>query len=383
MSEIKLPKPLPGAKSQKAPTTEPPDKIFAPADPAKADPEGAPPISHSVPLTERICGYPQCNKVMPTDQPCPLHEQICAQCGVINIRGTQVCIKCGGYLPPLPIVLEVSAPAAPSSQELVSGSITLPPTTPAGLSSAEEIVYGAAEKAEADAKAEAEAKIKAEAKVAKAKIEADTKAAKAKIEAEAKVAKAKIEAEADAKAKIESEAKVAKAKIEAEIKAKAEAEARIAKAKIEADAMDYVFQIKSEAEAKVKAAKARNKKTIALALILVLLIGVGIGYLLNKQKPVIVEKPRIVKITEKVPCPPTKTVEKTAEVKAPPMVPDQTKVVENIVEVKTQPTTPPPMTPPVTTPMRPAPEKEITFRAEEIGHVWTGPTDQFLDKDDD
>ncbi|HPL92904.1 MAG TPA: hypothetical protein PLB38_01315, partial [bacterium] len=58
-------------------------------------------------------------------------------------------------------------------------------------------------------------------------------------------------------------------------------------------------------------------------------------------------------------------------------VPGPTKTVEKTVEVKTPPVKK------VHRPSRPAAEKEITFEAKDLVHVWNGPVDHLLDKDDD
>jgi len=356
MSEFenpKLPKPLPGAKSQKAPT-DPPANLAAPADPAKADPEGAPPISHSVPVTERICGYPQCNKVMPTDQPCDKHEQICPNCGMINIRGTQACIKCKFHLPTLPIVLEVAAPAAPSSQELVSGSITLPPTTPTGLSPDEEIIYGAAEKTEDEAKA---AEVKP---VLMADPPPPPPADTVKVPPLAPPRLTRVEEH------------------------EAEAPPRLDELDAGEDEPPPVTPLPEAGPKKIES----NGMAKFLLLIILMTLAAWMGFKVGKDVTSLEFEREALEFEREALDKKIRETEKIiAKVEAQQRHllltwgPQQTKKITS--EVKTTPTTPPPMTPPVTTPMHPAPEKEITFRAEEVGHVWTGRTEQFLDKDDD
>lgn len=108
--------------------------------------------------------------------------------------------------------------------------------------------------------------------------------------------------------------------------------------------------------------------SLALLLILVLLVGGLAGYLLSKQRqPTVVEREKVVTMNKEVPAPPQKVTNQNKK-----------EVTKKFVKA------PKPKAKKVHRHSRPAPaEKEITFKAEDLVHVWNGPVDQFLDKDDD
>lgn len=360
MSKLPPAPPLPGSSAPPAPAA-PAAELGAPADPTKVEGTEPPAIidtlvvvkTTTVPKTERACGYPRCDKVMAADVPCDLHEQICGHCGEINIRNMQSCKKCGAVLPALPIVLETgkpddstvnppapaaSAAPAPSSQAPVSGSVTLPPVDkPAGLSAVEDIL---------DAAEEPEAVIMSDPPPPPPATPEE---------------KAKDWLNPPKKAENKGKGKAAADTVKVPPLAPPR-HTRVEEPEAPTPAAEKEPARKSRFLAAL-AGMGTMMRTISLIFILIILGGLALHHtgfmrMHNPSEPKVVEKV-VVREVPATTCPAPTKAEKA----------EPAKPVKKVSKHRRS---------------RPATaEKEITFEAKDLVHVWNGPVDHLLDKDED